>query len=104
VGLAAEPVVVTRVKADLRCAAVAAASVLAKVERDAIMVERARDHPEFCWHENKGYCAPEHLRALRTVGPCVQHRRSWNLPGTGGAPDPTGAAPRVVTPGLDAFR
>ena len=76
--------VVTRIKADMRCAAVAAASVLAKVERDGIMVRRAADHPEYGWELNKGYSAPEHIAALREHGPCVQHRRSWCLPGVGG--------------------
>lgn len=80
---AALPQVVTQVKADLRCAAVAAASVLAKVERDGIMVARAAEHPEFGWHENKGYAAPEHIAALERHGPCRQHRRSWSLPGVG---------------------
>lgn len=80
---AARPQVVTQVKADLRCAAVAAASVLAKVERDAIMVARSAEHPEYGWHENKGYSAPEHVAALGRHGPCRQHRRSWSLPGVG---------------------
>lgn len=79
VDLAAEPRVTTMVKADLRCAAVAAASVLAKVERDALMVELAGKRPEFGWHENKGYAAPEHVAALRELGPCEWHRRSWNI-------------------------
>ena len=87
VALAAEPAVVTMVKADLRCAAVAGASVLAKVERDAIMVARAADHPEYGWEGNKGYSAPEHGAAIRRLGPCTQHRRSWSLPGQGGDPD-----------------
>lgn len=75
------PPVVTAVKADLRCAAVAAASILAKTERDALMVALADDHPEYGWHENKGYAAPEHLDALRRLGPTDHHRRSWSLPG-----------------------
>lgn len=75
------PPVVTRVKADLRCAAVAAASVLAKVERDAMMVERSGRHPEYGWAGNKGYSAPDHLAALRRYGTTPQHRRSWRLPG-----------------------
>ncbi|MFZ0158814.1 MAG: ribonuclease HII [Kineosporiaceae bacterium] len=79
VALGREPRVTTMVKADLRCAAVAAASVLAKVERDAMMVELAREYPGFGWQENKGYSAPEHLEALRSVGPCPLHRRSWNV-------------------------
>lgn len=80
VELAVDPVVHTMIKADLRCAAVAAASVLAKVERDRIMVERACHFPGYGWEENKGYSAPEHSSALRRLGPCVQHRRTWNLP------------------------
>lgn len=77
------PAVRTRVKADLRCAAVAAASVLAKVERDALMARRAALHPEYGWERNKGYSAPEHLAALAEHGPCAQHRLSWRLPGCG---------------------
>lgn len=77
--------VVTRIKADLRCAAVAAASVLAKVERDSIMVALAKEHPEYAWEINKGYSAPDHIEALREYGTCALHRRSWSLPGT--APD-----------------
>jgi ribonuclease HII len=80
VELAVDPVVTTLVKADLRCAAVAAASVLAKVERDAIMVRLAADFPDYGWQENKGYCAPEHAAALRRLGSCSYHRRSWSLP------------------------
>lgn len=74
------PPVRTMVKADLRCAAVAAASILAKTERDAIMVRLAEDHPEYGWAENKGYSAPEHLAALRRLGPTPHHRTSWRLP------------------------
>ena len=80
VALNGEPSVFTMVKADLRCAAVAAASVLAKVERDGIMVERSARFPQYRWHENKGYSAPDHVAALREEGPCDQHRRSWSLP------------------------
>jgi len=75
------PVVHTRIKADLHCASVAAASVLAKCERDAVMVGLHEDHPEFAWAENKGYAAPDHLQALRSHGPTRWHRRSWALPG-----------------------
>lgn len=78
--LIALPTVVTRVKADLHCASVAGASVLAKTCRDAMMVELARTYPEFGWQENKGYASPEHLSQLERSGPCDQHRRSWRLP------------------------
>ncbi|MDP1876682.1 MAG: ribonuclease HII [Actinomycetota bacterium] len=74
------PPVTMRVKADLTCASVAAASILAKTERDAIMVELAHRHPEYGWAANKGYAAPEHIEALRCHGPTVHHRQSWRLP------------------------
>ncbi len=79
---ATSPRVLLKVKADRSCASVAAASVLAKCERDALMVELAADHPHYRWDENKGYSSPEHIAALRELGPCVLHRRSWRLPGT----------------------
>jgi ribonuclease HII len=75
------PPVTTLIKADLRCAAVAAASILAKTDRDAIMVDLAGIHPGYGWHENKGYASPEHIEALRVLGPSPLHRRSWSLPG-----------------------
>jgi len=94
------PTVRTMVKADLRCAAVAAASVLAKVERDGIMVRRSALHPGYRWDLNKGYSAPEHARALERLGPCEQHRRTWSLPGLRtGEPDDL---PSPTTPsGID---
>ena len=76
----AVPHVVTMIKADLHCASVAAASVLAKAARDAIMVALASEHPEYGWDENKGYSTPAHLDALRRLGPCAHHRRTWRLP------------------------
>ena len=78
------PRVHMRVKADRTCASVAAASVLAKCERDAMMVDLAAEHPAYRWDENKGYASPEHMAALRELGPSVLHRRSWRLPGTTG--------------------
>jgi ribonuclease HII len=79
---APEPAVRTLIKADMTCTSVAAASVLAKVERDAILVELAQRHPEYAWDQNKGYSAKAHMDALGLHGPTPQHRRSWNLPGT----------------------
>jgi ribonuclease HII len=73
------PPVTTRIKADLRCASVAAASVLAKTERDAMMTEFAKTYPEFGWDENKGYASPAHQTALAELGPCPLHRLSWRL-------------------------
>jgi ribonuclease HII len=74
------PGVVTKVKADLHCAGVAAASILAKTERDAVMAALGAEHPDYCWGDNKGYAAPEHLDALRRLGPTAHHRVSWRLP------------------------
>lgn len=79
----ATPPVSTMIKADMKCSSVAAASVLAKVERDTIMVELGAEHPSYGWHLNKGYAAPEHMDALARLGPCELHRRSWRLPGVG---------------------
>lgn len=75
------PPVVTRVKADLACASVAAASVLAKTERDALMTALAEEHPAYGWDSNKGYSAPDHVAALAELGPTPWHRTSWRLPG-----------------------
>lgn len=80
------PVVHLKVKADRSCASVAAASVLAKCERDALMVRHAATYPAYRWDENKGYAAPEHVAALREHGPTPLHRRSWRLPEVQGAP------------------
>jgi ribonuclease HII len=75
------PPVTTKVKADLSCATVAAASVLAKVARDALMAELAEQYPGYGWESNKGYGSPEHLDAIRRLGLTPQHRKSWSLPG-----------------------
>ncbi len=80
-GLPDPTVVRTMVKADRRCASVAAASVLAKTTRDALMVRRAVDHPGYGWEINKGYSAPSHVQAIASAGACPQHRLSWRLPG-----------------------
>ena len=74
------PEVTTHVKADLHCAGVAAASILAKTERDAVMTALGAEFPAYGWEKNKGYAAPEHLAALAEYGPSVHHRTSWKLP------------------------
>ncbi|MEV7973000.1 ribonuclease HII [Cellulomonas sp. NPDC089187] len=90
----AVPPVTTLIKADMTCAAVAAASVLAKTTRDALLLDLAEEFPDYGWRENKGYASAEHVDALRRLGPTVHHRRSWRLPGVEvAAPrdgDPTG--------------
>lgn len=69
----------TRIKADLKCLSVAAASVLAKVERDALMVFLAADQPAFDWHVNKGYATKAHRAAIDNAGPSEHHRKTWRL-------------------------
>ena len=80
---AAGPVVHLLIKADRRCASVAAASVIAKCERDALMTELAPRYPAYSWAQNKGYGSADHLAALRTHGPSPLHRLSWRLPPQG---------------------
>jgi ribonuclease HII len=70
-----------KIKADLHCSSVAAASVLAKVARDQMMREMSVDYPDYGWFDNKGYATPLHMEALRTLGPCAEHRLSWRLGG-----------------------
>lgn len=70
----------TVVKGDRRCATIAAASVLAKVQRDQVMVGLHQEFGAYGWATNKGYGAPEHLQALRRHGPTDHHRQTWRLP------------------------
>lgn len=62
---------------DHTVACIAAASVLAKVERDRIMVELDRAYPGYGFAQHKGYACPAHLEALRRLGPSPVHRRSF---------------------------
>jgi ribonuclease HII len=74
-------------KGDQVAACVAAASVLAKVTRDRLMVELDGEYPEYGFAEHKGYTTPEHSAALDRHGPCPIHRRSYQnvaLAGVGG--------------------
>ncbi len=74
------PPVTMVVKGDRVCASIAAASVIAKVERDALMRAAHAEHPQFGWDANKGYGAAAHLDAIREHGPSPWHRVSWKLP------------------------
>ncbi len=65
-------------KADQKSASVAAASIVAKVVRDRIMRALHRRYPEYGFNKNKGYATRAHLSALRRVGPCPVHRRSFS--------------------------
>ncbi|MBX5436743.1 MAG: ribonuclease HII [Alicyclobacillaceae bacterium] len=67
----------TVVDGDARCLSVAAASIVAKVERDRHMADLAARYPEYGFDRNAGYGTAAHLQALRRVGPCPAHRRSF---------------------------
>jgi ribonuclease HII len=56
---------------------IAAASIVAKVHRDALMDGLGREHPGYGFERHKGYCTPEHQDAIRRLGPCAIHRRSF---------------------------
>jgi ribonuclease HII len=64
-------------KGDQVTASVAAASVVAKVTRDRVMVELDRSYPAYGFARHKGYSTPEHMVALRGWGPCPEHRYSY---------------------------
>lgn len=56
---------------------IAAASIVAKVRRDRMMVDLAQQHPGYGWERNAGYATAEHMQALRNLGPTPHHRRSF---------------------------
>jgi ribonuclease HII len=68
----------TVIKGDQSCVAVAAASVIAKVRRDAAMAELGADYAPFAFADNAGYPSPVHRAALEEWGPTPQHRVSWS--------------------------
>ncbi|MYD46833.1 MAG: ribonuclease HII [Gammaproteobacteria bacterium] len=67
----------TIVRGDAKVEAIGAASILAKVERDRVMIEYAIQHPEYGFGVNFGYYSAEHIEALKTHGPCPIHRKSF---------------------------
>jgi ribonuclease HII len=69
----------TIVKGDQLCFSIAAASILAKVARDAIMVKLDKSYPEYGLATHKGYACTAHVEALRRFGPSPVHRRSFKL-------------------------
>lgn len=78
--------VVTRVKADRDCMVVAAASVVAKVERDSLMERLDKAYPGYGFAAHKGYGTAAHRAAIDELGPCRLHRLSWLHPTLGGLP------------------
>ena len=67
------------VKGDAQYMSIAAASILAKTERDHIMTTLHKDYPQYGWDHNKGYPTLEHFKAIEQYGPSPLHRRSFNL-------------------------
>jgi ribonuclease HII len=62
---------------DVHCISVSAASIVAKVARDALMRDYEHTFPGYGFEENKGYATPEHRAALRSLGPSTLHRLTW---------------------------
>jgi len=67
----------TIVEGDARSLSIAAASIVAKVTRDRMMLLLDAEHPGYGWRTNKGYGTQAHLKALNALGPCRHHRRSF---------------------------
>lgn len=67
------------IKGDARCHAIAAASILAKTTRDGLMRGYDDAYPGYGFAEHKGYCTEAHRDAIRRLGPCAIHRRSFTL-------------------------
>lgn len=65
------------IKGDATSYAIAAASIVAKVTRDRQLIELDKQYPEYGFARNKGYGTPEHIAALKAIGPCPAHRRSF---------------------------
>ena len=80
IGLRVKPII----KADRDCASAAAASVIAKVARDAVMTGLHDELPAYGWARNKGYASLDHREAIGVHGMSVHHRHSWAI-----APAPT---------------
>ena len=83
------------VHGDALCSSVAAASVIAKVERDRLLEELGRRYPAYGFEHHKGYGTPEHWQALSAFGPCAEHRLSYHGVVAGSAePEPFPEPPR----------
>ncbi len=65
------------VKGDAKSVSIAAASILAKVTRDRMMVQYEKTYPGYSFASNKGYGSAKHIEALKTIGPCAIHRKTF---------------------------
>lgn len=68
---------ITVVKGDSKSAAIASASIIAKVYRDSLMCRLSESHPQYQWHQNKGYGSQEHKLAIKQFGFTCWHRKSF---------------------------
>lgn len=68
---------VSIIKGDAKSVSIAAASIVAKVTRDRFMVEMDAKYPGYDFASNKGYGSPKHIAALKEIGPCEIHRRTF---------------------------
>ncbi|MTA94810.1 MAG: ribonuclease HII, partial [Actinobacteria bacterium] len=65
-------------KGDQVVTSISAASIIAKVTRDRIMIDLDRTHPEYGFAQHKGYITAKHTAALAQWGPCIEHRKSFS--------------------------
>ena len=65
------------VKGDAKSMSIACASILAKVSRDRLLYEYAKDYPQYRFDKHKGYGTKLHVEALKEYGPCPYHRMSF---------------------------
>ena len=65
------------IKGDAKSYSIACASILAKVTRDRMMVEYAKKYPQYGFESNKGYGSASHIEAIKTIGPCEIHRKTF---------------------------
>jgi ribonuclease HII len=88
---------------DASAACIAAASILAKVTRDRIMVEMDGRLPRYGFAGHKGYNTPEHQQALQQWGPSAEHRTSWrNVPPDAASPDESSPTGEIMDVGVQA--
>jgi len=65
------------IKGDAKSASIACASIIAKVYRDNLMLQYAKEYPQYGFEKNMGYGTEEHVKALKQFGPCPIHRKSF---------------------------
>src|ERR1041385_4003631 len=70
----------TIIDGDAKCFSIAAASIIAKVTRDKLMIQFDQQYPQYGFAKHKGYGTNDHLMAIRKYGPCELHRRSFRMP------------------------